>query len=225
MTEWWTYRPEDFLLFSERVYWRLFEIHNQALWPAQPVAIGFGVIILFLVFRPRSWSGRMISAVMTVSWLFVAWAYHWNTYATINWAAKWAAFLFAVEAALFAWFGVFRDKLTFAMRRNPRSILRVLLFVYAVFIHPFIPLLTGKPLTAAEIFALTPDPTAIATLGLLGLSAGGSSVLMLLLIPIAWCLVSWGTLFTMGTWEAWIPIAAVLFVVVTRPWRQAPIER
>ena len=25
MSEWWTYRPEDFLLFSPRVYWRMFD--------------------------------------------------------------------------------------------------------------------------------------------------------------------------------------------------------
>ena len=35
MSEWWTYRPEDFLLFSPRVYWRMFELHNAALWPLQ----------------------------------------------------------------------------------------------------------------------------------------------------------------------------------------------
>ena len=28
MSEWWTYRPSDFLLFSARTYWRLFELHN-----------------------------------------------------------------------------------------------------------------------------------------------------------------------------------------------------
>ena len=33
MSEWWTYRAEDFLLFSPRVYWRMFELHNTALWP------------------------------------------------------------------------------------------------------------------------------------------------------------------------------------------------
>jgi hypothetical protein len=29
MSEWWTYRPEDFLLFSPRVYWRMFELQNE----------------------------------------------------------------------------------------------------------------------------------------------------------------------------------------------------
>ena len=29
----WSYRLSDFLLFSPRVYWRMFELHNAALWP------------------------------------------------------------------------------------------------------------------------------------------------------------------------------------------------
>ena len=27
MSEWWTYRAVNFLLFSPRVYWRMFELH------------------------------------------------------------------------------------------------------------------------------------------------------------------------------------------------------
>ena len=46
MAEWWTYRPEDFLLFSPRVYWRLFELHNAAVWPVQVPALLLGAAIL-----------------------------------------------------------------------------------------------------------------------------------------------------------------------------------
>ena len=48
MSEWWTYRPEDFLLFSPRVYWRMFELHNAALWPLQVLALAAGLIIIVL---------------------------------------------------------------------------------------------------------------------------------------------------------------------------------
>jgi len=220
MSEWWTYRPEDFLLFSERVYWRLFEIHNNAIWPAQPVDVVLGIAILVSVFWPRSWSGRFVTLTMASAWIFVAWAYHWNAYATINWTARYAALLFAVEAGLFLWFGGVRDKLSFAMQRNPRSFLRVALIVYAIFGHPLVALIDGRPLASSEIFGLAPDPTAVATLGLLGLSGGGRAVFLLLLIPMGWCLVSWAMLTTMGTWEGWIPMAAVVFALLTRPWRR-----
>jgi hypothetical protein len=51
MSEWWTYRPEDFLLFSPRVYWRMFELHNTALWPLHVLALAAGLIIVLLVAR------------------------------------------------------------------------------------------------------------------------------------------------------------------------------
>ncbi len=31
MQEWWSYRPGDFLLFSPRTYWRLFQLANETL--------------------------------------------------------------------------------------------------------------------------------------------------------------------------------------------------
>ena len=48
MSEWWTYRPEDFLLFSPRVYWRMFELHNAALWPLHVLTLAAGLIIILL---------------------------------------------------------------------------------------------------------------------------------------------------------------------------------
>src|SRR5687768_15818374 len=55
MSEWWTYRPEDFLLFSPRVYWRMFEQYNAALWPLHVLALAAGLVIILLVaWRPRT---------------------------------------------------------------------------------------------------------------------------------------------------------------------------
>ena len=38
MSEWWTYSLSDFLLFSPRTYYRLFELYNVAIWPLQLVS-------------------------------------------------------------------------------------------------------------------------------------------------------------------------------------------
>ena len=45
MSEWWTYRAVNFLLFSPRVYWRMFELHNAALWPLHVLTLAAGLII------------------------------------------------------------------------------------------------------------------------------------------------------------------------------------
>ena len=42
-------------------------------------------------------------------WLWVAWAYLLVRYDTINWAASYFAFGFAIEAALLVWSGIIRN--------------------------------------------------------------------------------------------------------------------
>lgn len=220
MTDWWSYRLEDFLLFSEEVYWRLFELHNNALWPAQLVALALGVVVLYFVLRPRPWSGRIIALILAIAWSFVAWSFLWRTYATINWAASYAAPFFAIEAVLLAWLGVALGNLSYGPKRRHGRYVRLALVIYALFLHPLVTIVAGRPIASAELFGLTPDPTAIATLGLIGLSAGGTTALALFLVPAVWCLISWATLYAMGTWEAWIPLAALVFSLSARPWRR-----
>jgi len=53
MQEWWSYRPGDFLLFSPRTYWRLFQLANETLWPLQIPVLLIGAAILTTLFRPR----------------------------------------------------------------------------------------------------------------------------------------------------------------------------
>src|SRR5882672_6248592 len=47
----------------------------------------------------------------------------------------------------------------------------IALYVYALALHPLIALVAGRPLQAAEVVGIAPDPTASATLGLLSLGA------------------------------------------------------
>jgi hypothetical protein len=109
MSEWWTYSLSDFLLFSPRTYYRLFELYNLAIWPAQLLALALGVLILALLRPGPVWKGRVVAAVLATCWLWVAWAYFLERYETINWAASYFAAAFAVEAALLIWVGGFRQ--------------------------------------------------------------------------------------------------------------------
>lgn len=88
MSEWWTYTLSDFLLFSARTYYRLFEIYNSEIWPAQILAIALGIATLVCLFRTKAWQGRVVTTILAVCWLWVAWAFHIERYATINWAAN-----------------------------------------------------------------------------------------------------------------------------------------
>jgi len=210
VAEWWTYTPKDFLLFSPRVYWRMFELHNEAFWPVHIAAMLLGVGILAFVIYPHLRSRQGVAAMLALAWLWVAWSFLWTRYSTINWAATYAAAAFALEALLL--FGVFglSGGVTFPETSSARSKIGLALFLFALFCYPAIAVLSGRSFRAAEVFGIAPDPTAIATLGILALGRG-KAILLLLPVPFAWCLASWATLHVMNSSAAWIPlIAAVL---------------
>jgi hypothetical protein len=206
MSEWWTYTLQDFLLFSPRTYYRLFEIYNAAIWPAQILAVALGLAIPFLLCRPGQRHSRILAALLALAWLVVAWAYFYLRYATINWIATFFALGFAIEGLLLLWFGFIRGHLNFALT-DRTSRIGLGLYLIAMLIMPLLGSLFGRSLLQAEIFGLAADPTAVGTLGLL-LAARGRKVISLLIIPLAWCLVSAATLWTMSSPEAWIMIAA-----------------
>ena len=208
MSEWWTYSLSSFLLFSPRTYYRLFELYNAAVWPLQIVTLALGLAILVLIWRGPAWRGRAVAAILAACWLFVAWAYLLERYDTINCAARYFAIGFALQAALLAWTGVDRDRLRFG-RRDIAARIGLTIILYALAIHPLIAPLTGRPWTQAEIFGLAPDPTAIATLGVL--LAADRPRWHLLVIPLLWCAISGLTLWTMEQPEA--PVLPLLAAI------------
>src|SRR5512134_138424 len=100
MAAWLSYSLSDFLLFSPRAYWRLFELHNAALWPLPLLTLAAGIILIVLaVSRPRH-HARWMAVILGALWLWVAWSFLWQRYATINWAAIYVAPAFALQAVL-----------------------------------------------------------------------------------------------------------------------------
>lgn len=215
MPEWWTYSFQDFLLFSPRVYWRMIERHNEAVWPLHIPALLLGVTIAVLVVRPRPWSGLVVSTILALVWIWVAWSFLWNRYSTINWAAAYVFPWFLVEALLLLWLGGLRGHLHIAANRTVPSTIGFGVLLCSLVLYPIVAILSGRPIQAAEVFGIVPDPTVIATLGIL-LPASGSGVAVLLAIPLAWCIASWATLHSLGSLQSYIPLIALGLVVASR---------
>jgi Family of unknown function (DUF6064) len=210
MTEWWSYSLRDLLLFSPRTYYRLFELYNLELWPLQFFFLALGTAIFLLRLRHRKMTGQALAAILALCWLWVAWAYHSQRYASINWAANYYALAFALEALLLLWLGVVRGLFTIAPAGSARQRIGLGLFVFALLCFPLLGPLQGRSFTQAEIFGMTPDPTALATLGIL-LCSGVRPLWWLIPIPAAWCLISAATLWAMGSPD-WMmaPLVALL---------------
>ena len=212
MSEWWTYRLSDLLLFSPQTYYRLFELYNAAIWPAQVVTIILGLAVLGLGFRPGSSRGRWIPAILAGCWLWIAIAFHANRYATINWAAIDFAWGFGCESALLLWTGVLRGKLAFGPGEGMIGRAALGIFLFALVAQPFLGPLCGRPWRQVEIFGVAPDPTAVATLGIVLLAAGRVRW-ELLAVPAIWCAISGATLLAMKAPDFWVtPLLAALAV-------------
>ncbi len=216
MSEWWTYRLTSFLLFSPRTYYRLFELYNVAIWPAQIAGVAIGLAIVALLLRRTRHRDRIIAGLLAACWLWVAWAFLYQRYAQINWVAPWFAAAFALQALLLVVLGVIAGRIVFPPPRSVRLRIGAALVAIAVLGYPLLAPLAGRPWTTAEIFGVTPDPTALATVAALALVRGRLRWL-LLIVPLFWCAATALTLWAMASPQALVVVlAAVLALLAGR---------
>jgi hypothetical protein len=208
MTEWWTYTLSDFLLFSPRTYYRLFELHHRALWPLQLAALGAGTAMLAMALRAAPRPGRAAGALAAGAWFWVAWSWFLARYATINWAADAIGAAFVVQGLLLLGSGVATSRLEFATGPGTRRSLGIAIVLAALFVQPLAGVPFDRPLSQAEVFGVTPAPTATATLGLLLLARRTRWELALL--PTCACLLDGATLLALDAPDAWVAPAIAL---------------
>lgn len=207
MSDWWRYRPEDFLLFSPRVYWRLFELHNAALWPLHLLTLLIAATIFLLLLRKRPGHGRWIAFLLAISCILVGWLFLWDRYRTVNWAILYVVPFFALQAAALLVLGTGLGGLAFD-RRGIAGWAGLFIAAIGVIAYPFFTPLFGRPWSGMEVFGIAPDPTMIAMIGFL-LTARGRLLPLLFPIPLLWLLLSGMTLGTMGDPQAWLPLLSV----------------
>jgi hypothetical protein len=198
MQDWWSYTLSDFLLFSPRTYYRMIERHNEAVWPAQLLTMALGIGILAALRRPSTTQGRIIAGTLALLWIWVAWAFLLHRYATINWAIKYVVPFFLLEALLLVWWGVIGAKLSFAVKSEASGRLGTALFVLSLLLYPALAAMFRRPWRQAEVFGIAPDPTVIATVGLL-LLTNSRFRWGLLPVPILWCGIVAATLWAMSS--------------------------
>jgi hypothetical protein len=214
MSEWWTYTLSDFLLFAPKTYYRLFELYNRDIWPGQAVGLALGIAILVALLRGANEArGREVAAILAACWAWVGGAFLYERYATINWAAIYFAGAFALEALLLVAIGVVRSPPLLSPTAGWAGRAGFLLFLFGLIGQPLVGMFAGRRLAELEWFALAPDPTAVATLGVL-LCATNGRYWSLLVIPLAWCAASGAFLLAMGSPEAFELAAVAIGTVV-----------
>jgi hypothetical protein len=209
MSEWWTYSLSDFLMFSSRSYYRLIESYNTAVWPAHGLALIAGVVVISAIALPRQHLQRSAALVLAAAWGWVAWAYHLERYAEINTAAPYFAAAFAVQALLLCWLAFKPGNAVPAPQRMALGLAGL-----AIFAYPLLALARDNgEWRQAEVFGIAPDPTVVATLGVL---LAWCAPAIFWLIPVSWCLVSGATLMELKVGHAWLLPALALTAVLAR---------
>jgi hypothetical protein len=208
--DWWSYQLSDFLLFSPRAYWRMIELHNQALWPWQIPVLAAGAVALVLAWRRRPGAARTIAIALAVAWAFVGWRFFAQSYAAINWVAPYVAPVFVLQALLLILAGI-SGGVSWHHHRLRRATGVVL--IAGALGYPLLSPLFGRAWSAAEPFGLAPDPTAIATLGFV-LMVGGPAGVLLAPVPLLWCVAGGLTLLAMGDPQTVMPLGAALLATV-----------
>jgi len=206
VTEWWTYRLGSFLLFSAHTYRRLIESYNAELWPWQ-LAMGAGALIALAWWRrmPSLLADRVVFGGLAAAWVWVAWVFEHERFASINWAADYVALLYAAQAAVLLWAAV-RGRAGFGRTASPRRWAGWGLIALGLVLYPLLAPLLGRAWVRAEVFAAMPEPTAIVTLGVLLLA--GPMPRVLYAVPVASCLYAGAMLWGLHEGEAWLAPAA-----------------
>ena len=185
MFEWWTYTLSDFLMFSPRTYWRMIELYNRDVWPLHLPLLVAGLAALWLASARRAHAFRWSAFGLSAVWLWVGWAFLWERYAVINWAAQYVAVAFAVQALLLLVAGLAHRQATAPPLAASQGM--GWLLAIAGLLYPLLALAAGRPGVQAEVFGMVPEPTALFTLGLLmlaGLPPSNAWRFLLFLIPL-----------------------------------------
>ncbi len=196
----------------------MFVLENTALWPLPLIAPVAAVgAVIWSTRRPRA-GLRVLAVLLALAWVSVGWHFVWHRYALINWAMVYAAPAFVVQAALCTILAV---RAPTEERPAPLHKAAGLGFVLAgAAVYPWLAVVQGRTLAGAEIMAVAPDPTAVASIGLPFLACTGRYRALLLLVPLAWLAQSSVTLFFLSGGAAAMPpalaVIAALGVVAGR---------
>ena len=154
MSEWWTYRLSDFLMFSPAVYARMVERYHRELGPLPWVLLAVGLVLVALAATRKPWAHRAVLLTLAVMWAWVGWAFFWQRYAQINWAAQYMAWGWWLQAALLVAAAVRppAKKVSLGASYAGMGLAVAGVLLYAV--HN-------------QAFGLMPGPTALSTLGFL----------------------------------------------------------
>ena len=199
------------LPFSTEQFFQVFAAYNAAIWPAQILAYGLGLLAMAGAVRPGLVSDRVASASLASMWLLTGVAYHWLHFARVNPVAVVFAATFVLQAGVLVYAG-FRGCLRFRIVPGLRASIGIGLILYAALLYPVMGLLLhGYP--EAPLFGVTPCSLTIFTLGCL-LTTQRPTPWWVLTVPVLWSSIGGSAAILLGVPQDWVLLASGVVVTV-----------
>ncbi len=228
MNPWTSYQLQDFIPFTEEVYFRLLERMGETFWPLHLLTLGLGAATLVLALQHRRRIACLLPAPL---WAFVAVAFFIQRYAALNWAGGYVGYAFTAQAALLVVIALTGWGMDKASRSNtPPIIMGTAITLFGLILMPLLmPLispLSGSSWYQAEVFGIHADPTAVTTLGLVLITLRGYALWIAAIIPALWLVVSGLTLLALHATTGGAVLFAVLAItLVGLVWKSIEVKR
>ena len=185
--------------FSVEQFFEVFALYNQSVWPMQIFLNLLALGAVGWLFQHYRWQSRLVSAVLSFFWAWMAIAYHFVFFTAINPAAWLFGVLFLAGAFWFAWTGVVRERLRFHLRSGIWGWIGGILIMFALLIYPWLGYMLGHHYPAVPTFGL-PCPTTIFTIGML-LFAAPPVPRSVFVVPLLWSAIGSIAAFQLGVFQ------------------------
>ncbi|PKN64900.1 MAG: hypothetical protein CVU57_12280 [Deltaproteobacteria bacterium HGW-Deltaproteobacteria-15] len=188
------------LPFTVDEFLSVFQSYNLAIWPMQILAYLAGASAIYMLFAGPRNADRVISAIVSLMWMWNGIVYHIGFFSMINKGAFLFGIVFVVQGLLFFWNGVLRGNLVFGFSRDGYSLTGGLFIFYAMALYPLLGTLAGHSWPHSPAFGVAPCPSTIFTFGLLLLTRGRVPK-HLLVIPLLWAVIGLSAAVTLRVYE------------------------
>ena len=185
--------------FSTDEFLKVFETYNLSVWPLQLILYLLAIIALLSAYRGGKRATQVITAVLSLLWLWMGSIYHIMYFSAINKAAYAFGLLFIVQSFIFVYAGILNNKISFKPRRDKFTVIGITFIAYALILYPLLGIVLGHVYPKSPTFGV-PCPTTIFTFGVL-LFSSHRVPWYVLIIPLALSIVGLSAAFNLSIYE------------------------
>lgn len=174
-----TYELNHLIMFSSEAYWAMIAQYNKSLWPIQIFIMLGNILFLLGIFFKKFI--KLCFVYLSLIWIFLGIYFFQIHFATINWPAKYCAYVFISYGLILALCILRKQEF---ITHHWLGKIGIVIAALSIFVP--INILISKPaLEHAELFGFGAEATCLGAFGFL-LSIRGTLVKSLAVVPILW---------------------------------------